>query len=69
MSKRQNLADQGRAVAAPGLLRLIAALIRLWWHRHCSRRRLAEMDARMLRDIGVSRLDAREEARKWFWQP
>jgi uncharacterized protein YjiS (DUF1127 family) len=51
------------------VLRLIAGVLWLWWHRHRSRQLLAEMDRRMLRDIGLSRVDAREEARKRFWQP
>jgi uncharacterized protein YjiS (DUF1127 family) len=44
-------------------------MVLLWWHRYRTRRQLGEIDARALKDIGVSRLDAREEARKWFWQP
>lgn len=36
-------------------------------HRR-QRRDLAELDARLLADIGVSPLDARAEARKPFWK-
>lgn len=37
--------------------------------RSRQRRQLAQLDARMLRDIGVSRSAAFDETRKWFWQP
>jgi hypothetical protein len=33
------------------------------------RRRLAELDDHMLRDIGVTRADAWAEAEKPFWRP
>jgi uncharacterized protein YjiS (DUF1127 family) len=52
-----------------GLLRLIGRCLRAWWHRYESRRELEEMDARMLRDIGLTRSAAWEEARKPFWRP
>lgn len=32
------------------------------------RRQLARFDDRMLKDIGLSRADAHQETRKWFWQ-
>lgn len=32
-----------------------------------TRRHLAEMDARMLADIGISRAEARDEASRRFW--
>ena len=46
-------------------------LVRLageWYRRMESRRQLAELDSRLLRDVGLSREAAREEARKPFWQ-
>jgi uncharacterized protein YjiS (DUF1127 family) len=36
--------------------------------RSGTRRRLAELDGRMLRDIGVSPTGRNEEIRKWWWQ-
>ncbi|MFH5926688.1 hypothetical protein [Roseomonas xinghualingensis] len=36
--------------------------------RHRERGWLAEMDARMLRDIGVDRSVVWREARKWWWE-
>lgn len=39
----------------------------LWQDRAEQRARLSELDAHMLKDIGVTRLDAATEARKPFW--
>ncbi len=53
------------------LRRRLAAALRacgLWFSRHRERQYLAEMDARMLRDIGADRFTAAQEARKWWWQ-
>ena len=49
-------------------LRDLAARIRLWRHRSRSRRHLQWLDERQLRDIGIDRLAAEEEARKPFWR-
>lgn len=40
-----------------------------WWRRWRSRRELARVDRRVLRDAGIHLLDAEREARKRFWQP
>jgi len=56
----------------PGLSRPAVELIwiyMLWTQRRQSRRDLARLDARMLRDIGVAPKDAQRESRKWFWRP
>ncbi len=37
------------------------------WRAHVTRRELARLDAHLLRDIGVDRLDARREAERPFW--
>lgn len=50
-------------------LRRVPDGLLVWLERSRQRRRLAEMDDRMLRDIGVSRGAAFDETRKWFWQP
>lgn len=42
--------------------------IDLWLHRYSSRRDLAELDEHMLKDIGMTRLDADREAFKPFWR-
>lgn len=55
-----------RAGAGPllGLARLVAECYR----RAASRRQLGELDARLLRDIGLDREAALQEARKPFWR-
>lgn len=47
--------------------RLVEA-VQFWWERSEQRRLLAQLDDRMLRDIGVSHGEARQESGKWFWQ-
>lgn len=51
-----------------GLLVRLHDLIARWGQRMSERRMLARMDSRMLRDIGLSSLDASREASKPFWQ-
>jgi uncharacterized protein YjiS (DUF1127 family) len=46
----------------------LTALVRCWRARIRERRALAAMDERLLRDIGVNRLDAVRECAKPFWQ-
>ncbi len=50
------------------LERMGAALLD-WHNRQQQRRALMQLDDRMLRDIGVSRGDAENEAAKPFWRP
>lgn len=38
-----------------------------WCHRSASRRALRSLDDRLLRDVGLNRLEAEEEGRKPFW--
>ncbi|MGZ9812384.1 DUF1127 domain-containing protein [Pseudoroseicyclus sp. H15] len=40
-----------------------------WSHRYSSRRSLARLDDDMLRDIGLSRAQAEDEALLPFWKP
>jgi uncharacterized protein YjiS (DUF1127 family) len=46
----------------------LAAWLFACWQRHRQRRELLGLDERLLRDIGVSRDDARLEARKRIWE-
>ena len=39
-----------------------------WRHRARARRALGKLDAHMLRDIGLSPLDANRECARHFWQ-
>lgn len=56
----------------PARLRAVGTIIfdRLWqWYeRRRQRRALLRLDTRMLKDIGISRCDAEQEASKWFFQ-
>lgn len=62
------------ALSAPGLpeLRLVLARLAAWTLRAAElrrqRRALGELDAHLLRDIGVSPIDARREVERPFWQ-
>jgi uncharacterized protein YjiS (DUF1127 family) len=40
----------------------------LWRDRARQRRHLARLDERLLRDIGIDRVDALRESRKPFWK-
>jgi uncharacterized protein YjiS (DUF1127 family) len=51
-----------------GGLYVCASVVRTWYQRSCQRRALAELDDRMLRDIGVTRSQAQREAAKLFWR-
>lgn len=47
--------------------RAVAGLLR--WHRRARERALlAQLDERMLRDLGISRLDVTHELNKPFWR-
>ncbi len=50
--------------------RLVAGvrLIAEWIERTSQRRALAELDERMLRDIGITRVEATRECEKPFWR-
>lgn len=57
---------EARGVAA--LLRDPLSALRLWSTIASERRDLAELDDRLLRDIGVARDDALQEAQRPFWE-
>lgn len=54
---------------SPRLLRRWVLTMALWRERTARRRSLAQMDARSLRDAGISPAAAAYEAGKSFWQP
>lgn len=43
-------------------------ILQEWHFRHRSRVKLASLDDRMLRDIGITRTEALQEAGKPFWR-
>ena len=51
----------------PSLSRRIGLMVAVWRQRINMRRRLAEMDARSLRDAGISPAAAAYESGKAFW--
>jgi uncharacterized protein YjiS (DUF1127 family) len=53
----------------PRLFRRVALAVALWHERTAQRRSLAQMDARSLRDAGISPAAAAYESGKSFWQP
>jgi uncharacterized protein YjiS (DUF1127 family) len=62
--------DQFVTTAAPRLSfsQRVAFMLALWRQRTEMRRRLAELDSRSLRDIGISPAAAAYESGKPFWQ-
>ena len=49
-------------------LRRLPGLLQRWSEQSAQRRRLAQLDDRMMKDVGLSRADAYRESSKWFWQ-
>ena len=43
--------------------------VRLWHRRAKQRTALAELSDHLLRDIGITPRQARDEYSKWFWEP
>ena len=67
----QATADFSRSsVPAPliAMLQFCRSRCCLWYNRARERRSLSKLDAHLLRDIGVNRLDAAREAAKPFWK-
>jgi uncharacterized protein YjiS (DUF1127 family) len=60
--------DRAPHARAPHNVTGLFALIGEWAHRIESRRELAGLCDRALRDIGVTRVDAINEASKPFWR-
>lgn len=52
-----------------GLVARVVDLLLTWSDRMRQRRHLAELDDRLLRDIGVSRADIEAEISRPFWRP
>ncbi len=55
-------------VARSWLIRALDALA-LWQERAAGRAHLAQMDERMLKDMGIGRAEADREVQKPFWRP
>ena len=55
--------------ATLGLVQNVASRMMVWEKRMVERQNLAEMDDRILRDMGIDRMAATQEAEKPFWKP
>jgi uncharacterized protein YjiS (DUF1127 family) len=67
MLRSQELDEEGGRVRRAGA----PAHLNRWqllWHRITTRRTLLELDADQLRDIGLTRPQARQEGLKPFWR-
>ena len=66
------LRQLGNVPATSGLTALarrIAGTAGQWLNNREQRERLARLDDRMLKDVGLDRATAYHEAGKWFWRP
>jgi uncharacterized protein YjiS (DUF1127 family) len=50
-------------------LQNLNALILLWINRYRQRKLLSSLEDHVLKDIGVTRIDALKESNKPFWKP
>jgi len=50
-----------------GFLAKVVRGIHRWHELGRQRSQLARLDARTLKDLGISHAEARQEARRWFW--
>ena len=58
-----------KAPGLAGVVRRMIGLLLVWQDRANARHQLAQLDDRLLKDIGISRIDAHYEAAKPFWRP
>jgi uncharacterized protein YjiS (DUF1127 family) len=70
---RQRIADQSitfvtSVPSRPPRRQRLAMTLKIWRERIAARRNLAAMDARSLRDAGISPAAAAYESGKTFWQ-
>jgi uncharacterized protein YjiS (DUF1127 family) len=61
-------AGRRSADSSADLIQRLTDTLKTWKYRIVSRRELMELDAHMLRDIGLSDLEAHREASKPFWR-
>jgi len=59
----------GGRVDVPGALAAFGTMVHNWRQRAETRRQLAQLDARALKDLGIDPVDAHNESNKPFWRP
>lgn len=69
MRGRRGLQEIRTVAGVFGAVIRMIDLVFLWQERAHSRYRLSQLDDRMLKDIGIDRVDALREAAKPFWRP
>jgi uncharacterized protein YjiS (DUF1127 family) len=69
MRGRRGLQQNRTATGVYGAVIRTIDLVLLWQERAHSRYRLSQLDDRMLKDIGIDRIEALREAAKPFWRP
>jgi uncharacterized protein YjiS (DUF1127 family) len=69
MRGRRGLQQNRAAAGVLGAVIRMIDLVLLWQERAHSRYRLSQLDDRMLKDIGIDRIEALREAAKPFWRP
>jgi len=59
--------EDGKRLISAEIMR-VATLAKTWGQRTRSRRHLSTLDAKQLKDVGLTRIDAQREAQKPFWK-
>ncbi len=67
LNSQSSSSFSGGFSALPALFFAGLGLFATWYDRWDQRRNLAQLDERLLRDIGLDRHRAAQEARKPFW--
>ncbi|WP_290895274.1 DUF1127 domain-containing protein [Hoeflea sp.] len=63
--------DAGTAAPAEAVFVTVRPVIRAmarWMERRRQRKQLSQLDDHLLRDIGITPVEARREASRWFFQ-
>ena len=59
--------EDGKRLISTEIMRAVT-LANTWGQRTRSRRQLGTLDARLLKDVGLTRFEAQREAQKPFWK-
>jgi uncharacterized protein YjiS (DUF1127 family) len=60
--------DRIAAIGTRGIIAFLLRTLAVWGGRRKQRLDLADLDEHLLRDIGVTRQEARRECEKRFWR-